>query len=331
MKRALFGLAILSGAVVLAFAVSPWPSVYVIRAIFDSGAASAAEKLVRYVPAEIAARQDLRYGRGRDERFDVFTPEGARPGSLPVIVWAHGGGFVSGQRGDVANYLKVLAGRGFAVVNLDYSIAPEATYPRPVEQVNRALGFLASNAARLGLGDRRFILAGDSAGAQIAAQVANLVTSPAYAKAVGIVPAIAPERLAGALLFCGPYDLALMKAGGIGGWFMATTTWAYSGRRDHRDAPGFALMSVVRHVTSAFPPAFVTAGNADPLAPHSVALATALAKKGVAVETLFFPEQRKPPLGHEYQFDLDEPAARIALERAVIFANRIGGSAAPTR
>lgn len=324
MRRVLIGLAVLVGVVVMAFAVSPWPSVYVIRTIFDSGAASASEKLVRYLPADIAAREGLRYGPGADERFDIFMPAGAKPGSLPVIVWAHGGGFVSGRRGDIANYLKILAGRGFMVVNLDYTIAPEATYPRPIEQVNRALGHLAANAGRLGLGDRRFILAGDSAGAQIAAQVANIVTSPGYAKAVGIAPAIGPEQLAGALLFCGPYDLALMKAGGIGGWFMATTTWAYSGKRDHRDAPGFALMSVARHVTPAFPPAFVTAGNGDPLAPHSVALAKALASKGVTVETLFFPGDRKPPLGHEYQFDLDEPAARVALERAVAFAKRVG-------
>jgi acetyl esterase len=324
MRRVLIGLAVLVGVVVIAFAVSPWPSVYVIRTIFDSGAASASEKLVRYLPADIAAREGLRYGPGADERFDIFMPAAAKPGSLPVIVWAHGGGFVSGRRGDIANYLKILAGRGFMVVNLDYTIAPEATYPRPIEQVNRALGHLAANAGRLGLGDQRFILAGDSAGAQIAAQVANIVTSPGYAKAVGIAPAIGPERLAGALLFCGPYDLALMKAGGIGGWFMATTTWAYSGKRDHRDAPGFALMSVARHITPAFPPAFVTAGNGDPLAPHSVALAKALASKGVTVETLFFPADRKPPLGHEYQFDLDEPAARVALERAVAFAKRVG-------
>lgn len=323
MKRVLVGLGLLVGVLVLAFVVSPWPSVWVIRAIFDHGAAASSEKLARYVPADIVAREGLPYGPGPDERLDIFTPKDAAPGTLPVIVWAHGGGFVSGRRGDVANYLKVLAGRGFAVVNLDYTIAPEATYPRPIEQVNRALGHLAANGARLGLGTQPFILAGDSAGAQIAAQVANLVTSPAYARAVGIAPAIAADRLAGALLFCGPYDLALMRGGGIGGWFMGTTTWAYSGVRDHRRNRAFQLMSVARHVTPAFPPAFITAGNGDPLAPHSVALAKALQARGVTVETLFFPPDRQPPLGHEYQFDLDETAAKVALERAVAFAKRI--------
>lgn len=43
----------------------------------------------------------------------------------------------------------------------------------------------------------------------------------------------------------------------------------------------------------------------------------------MTVETLFFPADRQPPLGHEYQFDLDDAAARIALDRAVAFAGRL--------
>ncbi len=76
------------------------------------------------------------------------------------------------------------------------------------------------------------------------------------------------------------------------------------------------------HVTAAFPPAFISVGNADPLAPHSEELARALVAKGVSVETLFFHPDHQPPLGHEYQFDLDGEAGQRALERAVDFLQR---------
>jgi hypothetical protein len=53
-----------------------------------------------------------------------------------------------------------------------------------------------------------------------------------------------------------------------------------------------------------------------------VALASALRSKRVPVETLFFPSNHQPPLGHEYQFDLDLPEARTALYRLTAFCER---------
>jgi hypothetical protein len=45
---------------------------------------------------------------------------------------------------------------------------------------------------------------------------------------------------------------------------------------------------------------------------------------GVQVEVLFFPDDYRPVLGHEYQFDLDSAAGREALERSVSFLSRLG-------
>jgi acetyl esterase/lipase len=241
-------------------------------------------------------------------------------------VWVHGGGFVSGRRGDIANYLKILAGQGFAVVNVDYTIAPEATYPAPVRQLGRALAFIDSHAATLGINARALILAGDSAGAQIAAQMANIITNPAYAHAIGVTAPVTSQRLRGALLYCGVYDLQTLGTdrGGIIGWFLRTVTWAYSGSRDWSTVPGFERMSVARHVGASFPPAFISAGNADPLGPQSVAMARALQTRQVQVETLFFPKNHKPDLGHEYQFDLDHADGQTALARSVTWLRRHG-------
>jgi acetyl esterase/lipase len=322
MRRVLLAAALLVAIAGAAFLLSPWPSVFVIRKIFDKGAAEASERLAPQVPRDVISRSGIRYDPADDDAvLDIYAPSTAAPGTLPTIVWVHGGGFISGRREDVANYAKILAGKGFAVVNIDYTIAPEATYPRPVVQLNRALQFITANSGRLALDANRLLLAGDSAGAQIAAQTANLVTSPAYARAVGISPSIRPEQLKGVLLFCGPYDLGMFGDG----WFTRTTAWSYSGTRNFRANETFRLMSVAKYVTPNFPPAFITAGNSDPLGPQSVALAEALNAKGVEVDGLFFAKDRQPRLAHEYQFDLRDSAAVEALNRAVAFAKQAAG------
>lgn len=317
MKKWLVGLSVVALAIVAAFVMSPWPSVQVIRMIFDKGAAEASGKLDKHVPRDIRI-DTLHYDPAdQDAVLDIHRPRKVEPGS-PLIVWVHGGGFVSGRRGDLTNYAKVLAGQGFNVVNVDYTIAPEATYPTPIRQVSKALAYLNAEAHALRIDTSRIVLAGDSAGAQIAAQTAAITVNPDYARRVGVAPGAKAAQIAGALLHCGVYDVTRMGGGGgILGWFVKSTTWAYSGKRDWRDAEGFDTMSVAPNITSAFPPAFISAGNADPLGPQSIAMADALRAKGVKVETLFFPADYKPPLGHEYQFDLDTDAGKLALARSI--------------
>jgi acetyl esterase/lipase len=290
--------------------------VLLIRALFDQGATAASASLEKHIPPGIETTTHVYDPADPDAVLDIHRGPDPVPGA-PVVVWVHGGGFVSGRRQDVENYLKVLAGQGLTVVNVDYTIAPEATYPTPIRQVSAALAFLSREAATLGLDAPRFALAGDSAGAQIAAQTAAVITNPDYAARIGVEPGLDAGRLAGALLFCGIYDITGMgKSGGFFGWFIHQTAWSYSGQRDWRNSADFATMAIPPYLTPAFPPTFITVGNADPLGPQSVALAEALTAKGTSVTTLFFPPDH-PPLGHEYQFDLDSEAGKQALEQAV--------------
>jgi acetyl esterase/lipase len=230
-------------------------------------------------------------------------------------VWIHGGGFLAGSKEQIANYAKILAAEGYTVAGVDYSVAPEKKFPTPLRQVNTALDYLQRNAARLHVDPNRFVLAGDSAGAQIAAQVANSVTSPAYARALDLPPTLRPAQIVGLLLYCGPYDVKRMATGSIS-WFARTVLWSYSGRRDFANDPRLPTLAVVDYLTPQFPPSFISVGNADPLAGQSYALAAALTRLGVQVDTLFFPDHHSPPLPHEYQFDLDSEAGRLALTRS---------------
>jgi acetyl esterase len=302
--------------------VSPWPSALFYRVLMDQDGERVNLALERHVPPGVTALIDQRYDADdADAVLDVYHPS-QQSGALPTIVWIHGGGFVAGNKGQVANYVKILAARGYTTVSVGYSLGPSSNYPTPVLQVNEALAYLVQNAERLRIDPARIFLAGDSAGAQIAAQLANTISVPSHASALGIVPSISRAQLRGVILHCGIYDLALPSVRGPYGHFMDTATWAYSGRRDGLQAEHQSQFSVARFVTADFPPAFISAGNGDPLLPHSHALAQALAKHGVPVDALFFPNDRKPVLPHEYQFNLDHDAGREALERSMKFLSR---------
>jgi acetyl esterase/lipase len=306
-----------------AFKLSPWPSVWLIRLAFDKDTRAIAAALEKHVPAGVAEVMDEPYGEG--VALDVFRPAGA-DGPLPAVVWVHGGAYVYGSKSDVRSYLKILAAKGYATVAVGYDLAPGATYPTPVRQLNEALGYLRANAGRLGIDPSRIVLAGDSAGAQIAAQLANVITSPAYARQLGLVPALQPSALRGVILHCGPYGTGSLDMDGPFGSFITTVLWSYFGTRSVLDDPRLEEFSIVANLTSAFPPVFLSVGSADPLAPLSHELAARAEALGVPVDALFFPADHEPPLPHEYQFNLDGAAGQAALERTVEFlASRTGG------
>ncbi|WP_285115258.1 alpha/beta hydrolase [Leifsonia sp. fls2-241-R2A-40a] len=310
--------AVVAGAVAFARA-SPWPSALVIRRVFTKGARETVAEMQPFVPQETTA--DVGVDAGVDGlTFDVFRPEGA-DGPLPTVVWVHGGAWLSGSSRDVEPYLRILAAEGFTAIGLNYTLAPEAAYPTALRQVNAALAHIIANAGSLGVDPSRVVLAGDSAGAQLAAQLAALTTSADYAQLVGIPPALRPQQLRGIILNCGVYDLdALAGLTGLVGWGFKTAMWAYSGTKDWSDSPAGRTMSVLRHVTSRFPPTYISGGNGDGLTvTQSVPMAAALRAAGVDVTELFWPADHAPALPHEYQFHLAYPEARDAVTATVAF------------
>jgi acetyl esterase/lipase len=310
-------------AVSASLLISPRPAALLVRKVFATGGAQVADRLAKHAPADVVASVDERYGDDDAMLLDAFRPAAAS-GPQPLLVWVHGGGWIGGSKNELAAYFKLIASYGYAVVAPNYSLAPEHRYPAPPRQVMQALRYAQANAERLQLDPHRIVIAGDSAGAQIAAQVAALVTTPGYAAAVGVEPTIAAEQLRGAVLACGPYDLALTRHAStpLGRRFMKAVLWAYSGTRDYLDDPSFATMAVADHLTPAFPPALITVGNADPLRPHTELLVSRLRAQRLEPETVLFPDDHRPPLGHEYQFDLDTEAGQRFLQRLLAFLQR---------
>jgi acetyl esterase len=313
----------LSSAVYVAFRVSPWPSALMIRNGMNRGATGLARSLEKYTPSDVSSQLNENYRTGdADAYLDVFFPAeiGSTKQALPTILWIHGGAWLSGSKESVSGYLKILASKGFTTIGINYSLSPETNYPLPIKQANAALGYINENAARLHVDSSRIFLAGDSSGAQIAAQVALILSAPGYAELLGERPAINRSQIRGLILYCGMFDFEIMPIGSMpitGG--LRSALWSYIGYKEFLTGPELNQMSVARHVTSEFPPAFLSVGNGDWLAPQSQILAAAMERDGISIDRLFFPDYYEPRVGHQFQFYLDAEAGTVALKRSLEF------------
>ena len=100
----------------------------------------------------------------------IYTPQPR--GTLPVLVYYHGGGWVIGTFDTHDAVCRHLANRsGAIVVSVDYRMAPEHKFPAAAEDCYAATCWVASNAAALGADPKRLAVGGDSAGGNLAAVV----------------------------------------------------------------------------------------------------------------------------------------------------------------
>lgn len=91
---------------------------------------------------------------------------------LPVCMYFHGGGFVLGNLETHDSLCRNLAHEsGCVVVAVDYRLAPENRYPSALDDCYEATEFVVSHASELNVDANRVVVAGDSAGGNLAATV----------------------------------------------------------------------------------------------------------------------------------------------------------------
>ncbi|HYY00632.1 MAG TPA: alpha/beta hydrolase fold domain-containing protein, partial [Mycobacterium sp.] len=94
----------------------------------------------------------------------IFWPE-KTSGPVPVVVFAHGGGFVFCDLDSHDELCRAMTnGIGAVVVSVDYRLAPESPWPAAAEDVYAAADWAVQEAAALGVDPGHLLVAGDSAG-----------------------------------------------------------------------------------------------------------------------------------------------------------------------
>ncbi|WGD50331.1 alpha/beta hydrolase [Bradyrhizobium sp. CB1650] len=104
----------------------------------------------------------------------IIRPEGARE-PLPALVYAHGGGWIFGDKETHDRLIREIAvGAHVAVLFVEYDRSPEAKFPVAIEQVYAATKYLVERGGHFGLDPTRLGIAGDGVGGTIATAVTLL-------------------------------------------------------------------------------------------------------------------------------------------------------------
>src|SRR6516165_8606091 len=123
-------------------------------------------------PAEIAeVRERTIDGPGGRLRIRIYTPHGTGP--FPLLVFFHGSGFVLCSLDTHDGMCRNLcAGAGCVVASVDYRLAPEHKFPAGIDDRLYATRWAIEHARKFGADPARTVVAGDSAGGNLAAATA---------------------------------------------------------------------------------------------------------------------------------------------------------------
>ncbi len=237
---------------------------------------------------------------GADIAVSIFRAgQNRAPG--PGILYLHGGGMIFGNRfGGVQAYLPFIASHGAVVVAVDYRLAPEHPDPAPVEDCFAALTWMDANAVELGVDPRRLIVAGQSAGAGLAAGVCLLARERG-------APAISAQVLVSPMLDDRDDTVSAHQIDGIGVWDHESNLTGWTAllgeRRGGDDVPATAAPARADDLAG-LPAAFISVGSAEVFRDEAVAFASRMWACGGSAELHVWP-------GGFHGFENFAPGARI--------------------
>ncbi|MFC5138055.1 alpha/beta hydrolase [Actinomycetospora rhizophila] len=234
----------------------------------------------------------------------VIVPEGTPRG---VVVYYHGGGWVIGALDEFETLGRTLAVRtGCVVVLVDYRLAPAHRYPAAVEDAWAALRWVDEQVETLAGARVPVIVAGDSAGGNLAAVVARRARDaggPALAGQVLVYPVT--DANVDRPSYTDPANQLIVSRGAMI-WF-----WGHyvpdPALRGEPDASPLRAADL-----SGLPPAAVLLAEHDPLRDEGRAYAERLSEAGTAVSTLLLPDQM-----HGFFTLLTLPGAAVGMDFVV--------------
>jgi acetyl esterase len=219
----------------------------------------------------------------------IYTPGGDSATARPVVVYIHGGGWTIGCATDYDPLTRVLAAEvGAVVVSVDYRLAPEHPHPAAVDDCWTALQWVVAHAAEFGADPERIAVAGDSAGGNLSAVMAQMAAERGG-------PGLALQALLYPVTDCDLDRASYIE--NAKGLFLERVSMhyffdCYCGGIDNATAP---LVSPLRATNLAalasrgIAPALVITAEFDPLRDEGNAYAEALRAAGVAVEATEYP------------------------------------------
>lgn len=244
-----------------------------------------AGRALQGVPAEVSAVEDvLAPGPAGLLPVRIYDPGGPAP--LALLVYLHGGGWVTGSVEIADTPCRALAAAtGCVVASVEYRLSPETQHPGPVEDCFAAVSWLAASAGWWRVPVDRVAVCGDSAGGGLAAAVCLLARDrggPQLAAQVLLYPALAPAEGTTSPSYEENAEGCGLTRGGMA-WF-----WRhYLARPEDGDDPYAAPLRATD--LARLPPALVVVAEHDVLRDEGLAYADRLRASGVDVAVLAYP------------------------------------------
>jgi acetyl esterase/lipase len=217
-------------------------------------------------------------------RVLVMAPSG-NEGSLPAVLWIHGGGMIVGSpQFEAGGAGRLARDLGAVVVSPDYRLAPEHPFPAAVDDCMGTLRWMVLNADELGIDPDRISVMGASAGGGLSAAVAQRSHDEGIVlRSQVLVYPMIDDRTVLATDHGGRGEFAWTPASNRFGWT------AYLGREPRlSDAPEYAAPAR-REDLAGLPPAWIGVGDLDVFYEESVTYAERLKAHGVPCTLLTVP------------------------------------------
>jgi acetyl esterase/lipase len=255
----------------------------------------------------------LAVGPKGQTRIRVIRPEGAQ-GTLPVIVYFHGAGWVMGDTTTHDRLVRQLAvGANAVVVFVDYDRSPEARYPIAIEEDYAVTKYVAEHPQEFNVDASHLAIAGDSVGGNMTAVVSLLAKErkgPAITAQLLFYPVTDASMNNGSYktFANGPWLTQPAMA-----WFWNAYLPDVKARKDIHVSPLNARVDQLRGL----PQALVITDENDVLRDEGEAYARKLIEAGVPVTATRY-------LGTIHDFVMlnalgDTPAAKAAIEQSTKF------------
>ncbi|ORA15208.1 MULTISPECIES: alpha/beta hydrolase [Mycobacterium avium complex (MAC)] len=245
------------------------------RAPFDERRRLAAEQTDAH---GVRIGEEVVPGDDGDVRVRIFR--GAPSDRAPVVVYCHAGGFALGNLDTDHHQCVELSRRGrCTVVSVDYRLAPEHPYPAALEDAGTVVRWVATNAGKLGVDPALLAVAGSSAGATLAACLAQRAAD-------GALPPVAFQLLHQPVLddrVTG--SKAEFRTSPAFDGEAAELMWGYY---LGPAAASAATVPARRGEFAGLPPALITCAEIDPFRDEAVDYALRLLRAGVSAELHVF-------------------------------------------
>jgi acetyl esterase len=239
---------------------------------------------------------------------DIHIPKGEGP--FPILVYFHGGGWISGSPQTHRKICHRFAEAGFLVFNVDYALAPENPFPQGFDECCESLRWAVDNAAKYNGDSNRLSVGGDSAGGNLTAACAAALADDSKVKIKKI------------LLIYGVFDfLSMRETSDVlvdtdTDLMMEMMVGSYLGPERDEAVLSDPRVSPI-HVSDKLPPAHILCGTLDGLMAGSKILAEKLNSQGIENEEFYYENMPHGFLHFEDFF----PESRQAIDRMVAFLN----------